>query len=54
VIGLFSFGLIEEWTGSMRNSVLSLIIFFSLGLVILISALRKQNKMKKSHEAAYS
>jgi MFS transporter, UMF1 family len=54
VIGLFSFGLIEEWTGSMRNSVLSLIIFFSLGLIILISALRKQNKMKKAHEAAYS
>jgi len=38
VIGMFSFGLIEEVTGSMKNSVLSLIIFFVLGLVWLIRA----------------
>jgi len=38
VIGMFSFGLIEEVTGSMKNSVLSLIVFFVLGLVWLIRA----------------
>ena len=38
VIGMFSFGLIEEVTGSMKNSVLSLIIFFVLGLVWLMRA----------------
>ncbi len=32
VIGMFSFGLIQELTGSQRNSVLSLVVFFVLGL----------------------
>lgn len=45
VIGMFSFGFIEELTGSMKNSVLSLIIFFGLGLVWLISASLKQKKL---------
>lgn len=35
VIGLFSFGYIEELTGSMRNSALTLGTFFVIGLVIL-------------------
>jgi MFS transporter, UMF1 family len=38
VIGMFSFGLIEEATGSMKNSVLSLVVFFVFGLVWLIRA----------------
>lgn len=38
VIGMFSFGFIEELTGSMKNSVLSLIVFFVLGLIWLIRA----------------
>ena len=38
VIGMFSFGLIEEATGSTQNSVLSLIVFFMLGLIWLIKA----------------
>lgn len=42
VIGMFSFGLIEEITGSMKNSVLSLIIFFVIGLGWLVDARRKQ------------
>jgi MFS transporter, UMF1 family len=42
VIGLFAFASIEEITGSMRNSVLALIVFFALGLVFLLSALMKQ------------
>ncbi len=42
VIGLSAFGYIEEFTGSMRNSVLALIVFFGLGLFFLYFALRKQ------------
>jgi MFS transporter, UMF1 family len=38
VIGMFSFGFIEELTGSMKNSVLSLIIFFLIGLFWLMRA----------------
>lgn len=36
VIGMFSFGFMEEWTGNIRNSVLPLIGFFALGFVMLI------------------
>ncbi len=36
VIGIFSFGYIEEFTGSMKNSVLSLIIFFVIGLYLAL------------------
>lgn len=42
VAGLFSFGLIEELTGNMRNSALFLGIFFVIGLFILFSVLRKE------------
>jgi UMF1 family MFS transporter len=38
VIGMFSFGFIEELTGSMKNSVLSLIIFFLIGFFWLVRA----------------
>jgi UMF1 family MFS transporter len=44
VIGMLSFGYIEEFTGNMKNSVLSLIIFFAIGLGWLFSALAKQKK----------
>lgn len=33
VAGTFSFGLIETFTGSMRTSVLSIIIFFIIGMI---------------------
>jgi MFS transporter, UMF1 family len=49
VIGLTAFGFIEEITHNMRNSVLSLIIFFTLGLIFLISALVKKKNLLK-HE----
>lgn len=42
VIGLSAFGYIEELTGNMRNSVLSLMVFFALGLIWLIAAYVKQ------------
>lgn len=44
VIGLFSFGYIEGLTGSMRNSILALIIFFILGLLFLLLTWQKQGK----------
>jgi UMF1 family MFS transporter len=36
VIGLFSFGFIEGFTGNMRHSILALIIFFMIGLIFLL------------------
>jgi MFS transporter, UMF1 family len=35
VIGTFSFGLINQLTGSMRNSALALAVYFIIGLVAL-------------------
>ena len=35
VIGMFSFGFINELTGSQRNSVLALCLFFIIGLLLL-------------------
>jgi UMF1 family MFS transporter len=35
VIGMFSFGMINEITGSQRNSVLALCIFFIIGFFFL-------------------
>lgn len=37
VIGTFSFGLIEGLTGGMRNSVLSLVAFFVIGFILLMT-----------------
>ncbi|MEM9919636.1 MAG: MFS transporter [Bacteroidota bacterium] len=37
VLGTFSFGLIAQIMGSMRNSVLALIIYFVIGLLILMT-----------------
>ena len=42
VIGIFSFAHITELTGSQRNSVLALIVFFVIGLGFLFIALKKQ------------
>lgn len=40
VFGMFSFGYIEEVSGSMRNSVIALTVFFILGLLFLLSLKR--------------
>lgn len=50
VAGLFSFGLIEELTGSMRNSTLALAIFFIIGLIILISIRFTEYKSQKNYQ----
>ncbi len=36
VIGMFSFGFIEDMTGNMRNSIFALAVFFFVGLVLLL------------------
>ena len=45
VIGMFSFGFIDDMTGSMKNAVLFLIFFFVIGLLWLYSAQLKQKKV---------
>jgi UMF1 family MFS transporter len=50
VAGLFSFGLIEELTGSMRNSTLILAIFFIIGLIILFSIRFTEYKSQKNYQ----
>jgi UMF1 family MFS transporter len=46
VIGMFSFGLIEELTGSMKNSVLVVMCFFIIGFVILYVTLQKEKQLQ--------
>lgn len=48
VIGMFSFGYINEVTGSQRNAVLALMTFFIIGLGILFLAMKKQDKFAAS------
>lgn len=44
VIGMFSFGFINELTGSQRSSVLTLMIFFIIGLLLLVNTLKASRK----------
>ena len=46
VIGMFSFGLMEEKTGNMKNSVLVVMIFFIIGFIVLFFTLLKQKQLK--------
>ncbi len=48
VIGMFSFGFINELSGSQRNSVLALVVFFVIGLILLIFAARSQQKQARA------
>lgn len=45
VLGTFSYGYIEEFTGSMRNSLFALMCFFILGLLVLFTVPRKEEKI---------
>jgi MFS transporter, UMF1 family len=47
VLGLFTFGLVNELTGSQRNSVLALTVFFIIGLLCLFIT----NKQYKKEQA---
>jgi UMF1 family MFS transporter len=42
VIGMFSFGFINQITGSQRNSVLALGIFFIIGFILLYRTAKKE------------
>jgi UMF1 family MFS transporter len=48
--GMFSFAFFEELTGSMRNSTLVLCVFFIVGLILLISLLIAEKKVRKNSE----
>ncbi len=41
VIGMFSFGFVQQLTGNMRNSVIALIVFFIAGCIGLFLTLQK-------------
>lgn len=43
IIGTVSFGVISQVTGGMRNSILSLIVFFVFGILTLIPLAKKQS-----------
>lgn len=47
VIGMFSFGFMNELTGSQRSSVLALMAFFIIGLILILHTIRadKQHKV---------
>lgn len=45
VIGMFTFGFIQEISGSMRNSILILMVFFSIGLIYLFRTLLIQKRL---------
>ena len=47
VIGMFSFGIIEQLTGSMRYSVLSIAVFFITGLIFMLMLFRKGRGQEK-------
>lgn len=51
VIGMFSFGFINELTGSQRGSVLALMVYFAIGLLLLFYTRSAKNKYR-SHETA--
>lgn len=44
VIGMFSFGYMEGFTGSMRASILALIIYFILGFILLLTVPKATTK----------
>ncbi|HKO81507.1 MAG TPA: MFS transporter [Chitinophagaceae bacterium] len=48
VIGMFSFGYINEFTGSQRSSVLALMIFFITGLVFLFYTISAKRKIQEA------
>jgi UMF1 family MFS transporter len=51
VIGVFVFGLMQEYTrdhGGIKNSILSLVVFFFIGLVWLYTAFYKQKQLKQA------
>ena len=48
VLGTFSYGLVEQITGSMRNSTLALASFFIIGLLVLLTVKVPHGKISAS------
>jgi UMF1 family MFS transporter len=51
VIGVFVFGMMHEYTehhGGIKNSLLSLVVFFFIGLIWLYTAFKKQQQVRES------
>ena len=46
VIGMFSYGFIHQITGSMRNSIVALVVFFIAGLVLLYQVPKEENEIE--------
>ena len=44
VIGTLAFGSVGEFLGGMRNSVLTLMVFFIIGLILLLFVDMKKDK----------
>lgn len=44
VIGMFIYGFIDQVTGSMRNSILFLVVFFGIGVLLLVRVPRQEIK----------
>jgi UMF1 family MFS transporter len=42
VVGMLIYGFIDQITGSMRNSILFLVIFFSVGVILLLRVPKKE------------
>jgi UMF1 family MFS transporter len=53
VIGMFSFGFVQQVTGNMRNSIIALVVFFIIGLFGLLFALNAQKRKTTANETAY-
>jgi len=47
VIGMMVYGIIAQITGKMQNSILFLVLFFIVGIFLLLLTLRKQQKQLK-------
>ena len=46
VIGMVSFGLVQQITGNMRNSILALVLFFVIGFIVLLQTIKKQKEIR--------
>ncbi|MES2629521.1 MAG: MFS transporter [Bacteroidota bacterium] len=50
VVGTFAYGLIFQLTGSMRNSVLAIVVFFVLGLILLLRVPKVSNLLPSANK----
>ncbi len=51
VIGTFAYGFIAQWTGTMRNSMVFMTLFFTLGLLVLLFTPLKKEMDRLAAEA---